>query len=93
MRRIVTKKSATAKTQMNIGGCTGEKRGPSIDLFSQMILALIDDSCAILRLDVKKRKLPVDLVKLAEIAISPYFALRLYAFVAPADVDATCRCS
>ena len=63
MRRVVTKKSATAKTQMNIGGCTGEKRGPSIDLFSQMILALIDDSCAILRLDVKKRKLPVDLVK------------------------------
>jgi hypothetical protein len=35
---------------------------------------LIDDSCAILRLDVKKRKLPVDLVKLAEIAISPDFA-------------------
>jgi hypothetical protein len=49
--------------------------------------------CAILRLDVKKRKLPVDLVKLAEIAISPDFALRLYAFVAPPDVDATCRCS
>ena len=59
---------------MNIGGCTGEKRGPSIDLFSQMILALIDDSCAILRLDVKKRKLRVDFVKLAEIAISPDFA-------------------
>ena len=54
---------------------------------------MIDDSCAILRLDVKKRKLPVDLVKLAEIAISPDFALRLYAFVAPPDVDATCRCS
>jgi hypothetical protein len=51
----------------------------------------IDDSCAILRVDVKKRKLPVDLVKLAEIAISPNFALRLYAFVAPPDVDATCR--
>ena len=49
---------------------------------------MIDDSCAILRLDLKKRKLPVDLVKLAEIAISPDFALRLYAFVAPPDVDA-----
>jgi GNAT superfamily N-acetyltransferase len=29
------------------------------------------DFCAILRLDVKKRRLPVDLVKLAEIAIPP----------------------
>ena len=49
MRRIVTKKSATAKTQMNIGGCTGEKRTPSVDLLSQMILEaglLIDDFCA-----------------------------------------------
>jgi len=39
MRRIVTKKSATVKTQMNIGGYTGETRSPNIDLFSQMILA------------------------------------------------------
>jgi len=92
--RIVTKKSATAKTQMNIGGYTGETRSPNIepvlaDDFGGGIL--IDDSCVILRLDVKKRKLPVDLVKLAEIAISPDFALRLYAFVAPPDVDDTCR--
>jgi hypothetical protein len=73
MRRIVTKNSATAKTQMNIGGYTGEKRSPSIDLFSQMILAaglLIDDFCAILRLELKKRSLLVDLVKLTKIAIS-----------------------
>jgi hypothetical protein len=28
MKRIVTKKSATAKTQMNIGGYTGEKTEP-----------------------------------------------------------------
>jgi len=58
MRRIVTKKSATAKTQMNIGGYTGEKRTPSVDLLSQMIVEaglLIDDFCAILRLEVKKR--------------------------------------
>jgi hypothetical protein len=58
MRRIVTKKSATTKIQMNIGGYTGEKRSPNIDLFSQMILEaelLIDDFCAILRLEVKKR--------------------------------------
>ena len=41
MRRIVTKKSVTAKTQMNIGGYTGEKRSPSIDLFSQMILHVV----------------------------------------------------
>jgi hypothetical protein len=41
MRRIVTKKSATAKTQMNIGGYTGEKLGPRIDLFSQMILRVV----------------------------------------------------
>ena len=40
-KRIVTKKSATAKTQMNIGGYTGEKRSPSIDLFSQMILHVV----------------------------------------------------
>jgi hypothetical protein len=49
MKRIVTKKSATAKTQMNIGGYTGEKRTPSVDLLSQMILEaglLIDDFCA-----------------------------------------------
>jgi len=39
MRRIVTKKSATAKTQMNIGGYTGETWSPNIDLFSQMMLA------------------------------------------------------
>jgi hypothetical protein len=74
MRRIVTKKSATAKTQMNIGGYTGENRSPSLVLFPQMILAaglLIEDFCAILRLDVKKRSLPVNLVKLAKIAISP----------------------
>ena len=32
---------------------------------------LIDAFCALLRLDAKKRSLPVDLVKLAEIAISP----------------------
>jgi hypothetical protein len=37
--RIVTKKSATAKTQMNIRGYTGETRSPNLDLFSQMILA------------------------------------------------------
>jgi hypothetical protein len=83
MKRIVTKKSATAKTPMNIGGYTGEKRSPSIDLSSQMISAaglLIDDFCAILRLDVKKRKLPVDLVKLAEIAISPVLANDLTEF-------------
>ena len=46
---------------------------PQRRLFSQRILAaglLIDDSCAILRLDVKKKKLLVDLVKLATIAIS-----------------------
>jgi hypothetical protein len=71
MRRIVTKKSATAKTQMNIGVCTGEKRPPrSVDLFSQMILEaglLIDDFWAILRLEVKKRSC---LWILAEIAIS-----------------------
>jgi hypothetical protein len=69
MKRIVTKKSATAKTQMDIGGYTGEKRSPSIDLFSQMILAaglLIDDFSAILRLELKKRSLLVDLVKLAK---------------------------
>ena len=36
-KRIVTKKSATAKTQMNIGGYTGEKRSPSIHLFSPKI--------------------------------------------------------
>jgi hypothetical protein len=74
MRRIVTKKSATAKTQMNIGGYIGEKRTPSVDLFSQMILAaglLIDDFCAILRLELKKRSLLVDLGNLAKIAISP----------------------
>jgi hypothetical protein len=68
---------------MNIGGYTGEKRSPNIDLFSQMILAaglLIDDFCAILRLDVKKRKLPVDLVKLAKIAISPVIANDLAEF-------------
>jgi hypothetical protein len=41
---------------------------------------LIDDFCAILRLDVKKRKLPVDLVKLAEIAISPVLANDLAEF-------------
>jgi hypothetical protein len=83
MRRIVTKKSATAKTQMNIGGYTGEKRSPNIDLFSQMIFSaglLIDDFCAILRLDVKKRKLPGDLVKLAETAISPVLANDLAEF-------------
>jgi hypothetical protein len=83
MRRIVTKKSATAKTQMSIGGYTSEKRNPSIDLFSQMILAaglLIDDFCAILRLDVKKRSLPADLVKLAEIAISPVLGKGLAEF-------------
>jgi hypothetical protein len=74
MRKIVTKKSATAKIQMNIGRYIGEKRSPSIDLLSQMILAaglLIDDFCAILRLDEKKSGLPVDLVKLAQIPISP----------------------
>ena len=68
---------------MNIGGYTGEKRSPSIDLFSQMILAaglLIDDSCAILRLEVKKRKLLVDLVKLAKIAISPVLGKGLAEF-------------
>jgi hypothetical protein len=41
MKRIVTKKGATAKTQMNIGGYTGEKRSSNIDLFSQMILAAV----------------------------------------------------
>ena len=41
MRRIVTKKSATAKTQMNIGGYTGETWSPNIDLFSQMILHVV----------------------------------------------------
>ena len=41
---------------------------------------MIDDSCAILRLDVKKRKLPVDLVKLAEITISPVLANDLAEF-------------
>jgi hypothetical protein len=59
---------------MNIGRYIGEKRSPSIDLLSQMILAaglLIDDFCAILRLDEKKSGLPVDLVKLAQIPISP----------------------
>jgi hypothetical protein len=74
MRKIVTKKSATAKIQMNIGRYIGEKRSPSIDLLSQMILAaglLIDDFCAILRLDEKTSGLPVDLVKLAQIPISP----------------------
>jgi hypothetical protein len=43
---------------MNIGGYTGEKRTPSVDLLSQMILEaglLIDDFCAILRLEVKKK--------------------------------------
>ena len=68
---------------MNIGGYTGEKRPPSVDLFSQMILAaglLIDDSCAILRLELKKRSLLVDLVKLAEIAISPVLANDLAEF-------------
>jgi hypothetical protein len=68
---------------MNIGGYIGEKRTPSVDLFSQMILAaglLIDDSCAILRLDVKKRKLPVDLVELATIAISPVLGEALAEF-------------
>jgi len=43
---------------MNIGGYTGEKRTPSVDLLSQMILEaglLKDDFCAILRLEVKKR--------------------------------------
>ena len=59
MRRIVTKKSATAKTQMNIGGYTGANAEPQprpvlADDFGGGIL--IDDSCAILRLDVKKRK-------------------------------------
>jgi hypothetical protein len=47
-----------------------------------MILAaglLIDDFCAILRL-VKKRKLPVDLVKLAKIAISPVLSNDLAEF-------------
>jgi hypothetical protein len=83
LRRIVTKKSATAKAQMNIGGYTGEKRSPNIDLFSQMIFGggvLINGSCAILRLHVKKRKLCVDLVKLAEIAISPVLANDLAEF-------------
>jgi hypothetical protein len=41
MKRIVTKKRATAKTQMNVGGYTGEKQSPSIDPFSQMILHVV----------------------------------------------------
>ena len=59
---------------MNIGGYTGEKRSPSIDLFLADDLAaglLMDDFCAILRLELKKRSLLVDLVKLAKISISP----------------------
>jgi hypothetical protein len=68
---------------MNIGGYTSKKRSPSIDVFSQMILAaglLIDDFCAILRLDVKKRRLLVDLMKLAKIAISPVLGKGLAEF-------------
>jgi hypothetical protein len=52
-------------------------------LLAAQILAaglLIDDLCAILRLDVKKRRLPVDLVKLAKIAISPVLGKGLAEF-------------
>jgi hypothetical protein len=51
-------------------------------LAAQILAAglLIDDFCAILRLDVKKRKLPLDLAKLTEIAISPVLANDLAEF-------------
>ena len=41
---------------------------------------MIDNFCAILRLDVKKRRLPVDLVKLPTIAISPVLGKGLAEF-------------
>ena len=41
---------------------------------------MIDNFFAILRLDVKKRRLPVDLVKLATIAISPVLGKGLAEF-------------